>query len=240
MIDPVEIIAGSPGAPAFLTCEHASQRMPPGWSWPDADRRLVDTHWAFDPGARELTHDLAGALSTTAVLSRFTRLLIDPNRAETDDTLFRAQAEGEPVELNTILLDAAERARRIERLHRPYHQAIDRELARSSAPLVFSIHTFTPVYEGQRRTLEAGVLFDTEEELAIALHEALRARGVNAALNEPYSGRAGLIFAADHHARAHGRRALELEVRQDLATDPTFRRELVPLLDRFLRGYSFR
>src|SRR5689334_19605318 len=124
MIDPVEIVEGAREAAAFLTCEHATQRMPPGWAWPDRDRRLVDTHWAFDPGARELTHELAKALDTTAVLSRYTRLLIDPNRPETSDTLFRAVAEGEPIELNTIHLDDAERARRIEELHRPYHAAI--------------------------------------------------------------------------------------------------------------------
>jgi predicted N-formylglutamate amidohydrolase len=230
----VEVVAGSPDARVLFTCEHATQRMPPGWAWPDADRRLIDTHWAYDPGARELACDLAVELDAVAVLSRFTRLLVDPNRPEDSDTLFRALADGAPILLNTAFLDASERARRIEQLHRPYHAAIDRELGASRAPLVFALHTFTPVYEGQRRTLEIGVLFDREEALAESLHEALRASGFAVELNEPYSGKGGLMHAADVHAQAHGRRALELEVRQDLATDPLFRRQLHGVLARWL------
>ena len=57
--------------------------------------------------------------------------------------------------------------------------------------------------------------------------------GFLVALNEPYSGREGLIYAAERHAGTHGRRALELEVRQDLATDPSARRQIVGALARF-------
>ena len=48
----VERVVGDVRAPVFLTCEHASQRLPEGWSWPAPDRRLVGTHWAYDLGAR--------------------------------------------------------------------------------------------------------------------------------------------------------------------------------------------
>lgn len=234
LTDAVEVIAGECDARVFLTCEHATQRMPLGWRWPDRDRRLIDTHWAFDLGARELTHGLAAQLDAGAVLSRFTRLLIDPNRPHDSPTLFRAEAEGEPVELNTRLLDDAERRRRIEHLWRPYHEAVDRALAATRAPVLLAMHTFTPIYEGRRRELEIGVLFDREEALATELAAGLGARGLRVALNEPYSGKAGLMFAGDLHASAHGRRAVELEVRQDLATDPRFRDELAGLLASLL------
>ncbi len=42
-----------------------------------------------------------------------------------------------------------------------------------------------------------------------------------------YSGRAGLIYCAKRHAVAHGRRAIELEVRQDLAVEPGVRQRVV-------------
>lgn len=230
--DAYEVIAGAPDAPVFLTCEHASDRLPAGWSWPEADRRLSGTHWAWDPGAAEITRALAAALRAPAVLSRFTRLLADPNRPEDAETLFRAEADGAPVELNRRI-DEAERARRLERFHRPYHAAIDRHLAAHRGGIVFSIHTFTPVYEGTRREVEVGVLFDTQEALAERAAEAIRAAGFRTALNEPWSGRAGLIYAAERHAGAHGRRALELEVRQDLAARPEVRARLVEVLARF-------
>lgn len=234
LTDAVEVLAGRRDAHVFLTCEHASQRMPLGFHWPDRDRHLIDTHWAYDLGAREMTRALADGIDASAVLSRYTRLLIDPNRALGTPTLFRTHADGQPIELNTTLLDDNERRRRIDRLWKPYHEAIDRELARSAAGIVVAIHTFTPIYEGTRRPMEIGVLFDREEALATEIANGLAKAGLKVALNEPYSGKNGLIYAAELHARAHGRRAVELEVRQDLAIDPAFRADFVPRLAELL------
>jgi len=234
-LEAYEALEGTPDAPVFLTCEHASERLPDGWTWRPRDARLAGTHWAFDLGARDLVLELAAAMEAPAVLSRFSRLLVDPNRPEDSETLFRAEAEGAPVELNRDL-SAEERARRIERCYRPYHDAIDRRLAAHAAPVLFSIHTFTPVYEGAVRPMEVGVLFDTQDELAECAADAIREAGFVTALNEPYSGKAGLIHAAEHHAQRHGRKALELEVRQDLAVRPEVRARLVAALARFFRG----
>lgn len=230
--DAFERVEGD-GLPLVLTAEHASERMPAPWEWPEADRWLVGTHWAYDIGAAELTRELAEGLGATAILARFTRLLADPNRPESDPTLFREVAEGHPVALNQSL-SPEERARRLERLWRPYHAAVDEAVRGSHAPLVLAIHTFTPIYEGEVRELEVGVLFDREEDLAVELADALRAVGLNVALNEPYSGRAGLIYSAHRHAETHGRRALELEVRQDLAVEEVFRARLIGVLGRWL------
>lgn len=232
MHDAFEVIAGSADAPVFLTCEHASERLPDGYAWHPNDGRLVGTHWAFDLGAADLVDDLAEALRAPAVLSRFSRLIVDPNRPETSDTLFRAEAEGAPVEMNRSV-DAAEAERRLARFHRPYHDAIQRHLGGHGAEIVFSIHTFTPVYEGQVRQVEVGVLFDTQEDLAVAMAEAIAAAGFATKLNEPWSGRAGLIYAAERHAGAHGKKALELELRQDLAVRPEVRARLVDALAGF-------
>ncbi len=216
-----------------LTCEHASQRMPEPWEWPAADHWLVGTHWAYDIGAAELVRELVEEVGGVAVLSRFTRLLADPNRPEGSPTLFRTAADGHAVELNRGLSEA-ERERRLERLWRPYHRAVDEAVAGSRSAVALSVHTFTPVYEGAQRRLEVGVLFDREQELARALGDALAAEGLWVELNEPYSGKEGLIYAIDRHARAHGRRAVELEVRQDLAVDDFFRARLVRTVARWL------
>lgn len=225
---------GDPAAPVFLSCEHASERLPDGYRWPKSDERLVGTHWAYDPGAADITRELAASLRAPAVLSRFSRLLIDPNRPVDSDTLFRAEAEGAPVALNLDLTEA-ERRRRIERFYQPYHDELDRRLGAHGASVLFSIHTFTPVYEGEVRQMEVGVLFDTQDDLAEAMGDAIQAAGFITAMNEPYSGKAGLIHAAEHHAQAHGRRALELEVRQDLSILPEFRSRLIEPLARFFR-----
>jgi predicted N-formylglutamate amidohydrolase len=223
---------GAAAPAAVVTCEHASERLPPPWRWPEEDRRLAGTHWAFDPGARELALELAEALGTVAVCSRFSRLLIDPNRTEDSPELFRQLAEGLPVGLNREL-DARERVRRLE-AWRAYHDAIDRELRGVAAPVLLSMHSFTPIYEGARRAVEIGVLFDDETELALGLQRALADAGFRVEQNEPYSGKNGLMYAVDRHARAHGRRAVELEVRQDLSVVPDVRARVVGAVARFL------
>lgn len=230
-----EVVRGTADAPVFLTCEHASQDLPPAWSWPEADRRLVGTHWAFDLGARDLALELQHALDATLVCARFSRLLVDPNRPEGHATLFRTEADGHPVHLNAQLA-AGDAERRLSDFYRPFHAAVDRELAASSAGIVLAVHTYTDVYEGERRWLEAGVLFDREEELARRMLEELRAAGFHAELNEPWSGKAGLIHVAGTHADRHGRRAIEIEMRQDLAVDPVARARIVPPLVRSLVG----
>jgi len=71
---------------------------------------------------------------------------------------------------------------------------------------IVAVHSFTPLYEGQARTLEIGILVSLSEELAkkviILLQffplilekvcENLKKRNQNVAINEPYDGRQGL------------------------------------------------
>jgi len=232
-VSEVELVAGRADAPVVLTCEHASEALPAGWRWPEEDRRLVGTHWAYDLGARAITLELAAALGAPAVLATFSRLLVDPNRPEDSPTLFRAEAEGAPVALNQAI-DAAERERQLAGFYRPFHAAVDRAVAACAAPIVLAVHTFTPLYEGQPRQVELGVLFDREDALCAAWVAELSAAGHDCRPNEPWSGKAGLIHVAATHADRHGRRAMELEVRQDLAEDPAFRARLVPELARLV------
>jgi predicted N-formylglutamate amidohydrolase len=223
-----EIFRGSRrDTPALISCEHASPRLPEPWRWPSGDLRLAETHWTYDIGAAELSRELCAALGASGVLSRFSRLLVDPNRDLTADDLFRRDADGEPVFLNQDI-GADERDRRIRGYWEPYHSALDQELARSQAPVLLAIHTFTPVYAGQARAVEVGVLFDDPEEReAELLCQVIQRHGFDTRLNEPYSGRGGMMYAANRHARAHARLALELELRQDLAVSEATRSRLI-------------
>jgi predicted N-formylglutamate amidohydrolase len=231
--DAVERLEATADAPPILvTCEHASAGLPAPWDWPNEDRWLVATHWAYDIGAADLARALARAVGGPAVLSRFSRLLIDPNRPLDAPTLVRAEAEGRPVMLNAGL-SSEDRARRLE-YWSAYHEELERAALECTAPVLFAVHTFTPSYPGEARDqIEVGVLFDLEEELAERLRAHLASFGLLTHLNAPYSGKKGLIYAVDRHARAHGRRALEIEVRQDLAADASFRDRLIEMLASF-------
>ena len=233
----VEIVEAGSG-PVVLTCEHASFALPDGWAWPEADRWLVGTHWSYDLGAAEVTMELAATLRCPAVLARFTRMLCDANREEGDPSLFRDVAEGQTVRLN-LELSEAEKERRLSLYHRPYHAAVARTVAANQGRLVFSIHSFTPVYLGQTREVEVGILYDTADDHAHALAEALRTRGFRVWMNEPYSGKEGLIYSATRHAGEHQRVALELEIRQDLAVDPVWRARMVSAMAAAMAEIGF-
>jgi predicted N-formylglutamate amidohydrolase len=223
--DACEVIAASDAAaPMIITCEHASNRLPAPWRWAEGDRWLERTHWAFDIGAAELTRELARASGAAAVLAGFSRLLVDPNRSLGAPTLIRGHAEGRAILLNAAV-DQRERRRRV-RYWEAFHHAADRAARTSRAPILLAVHSFTPEYEGSRREVEIGVLFDREEALARRLAERLAPLG-QVRFNEPYSGKAGLMYSAQRHADATHKRPIELEIRQDRAADRAFRAELV-------------
>ncbi len=205
-------------APLVLTCEHASERLPAPWSWSERDQRLIGTHWSHDIGAADITRAIARALGCAAVLSRFSRLLVDPNRALDQPGLFRERAEGEPVELNAGLAPD-ERQRRLDRYYHPFHRAIERMLVDNPGAPLLSVHTFTPRYEGAHRAMEIGVLFTRHERPAWALADRLGHAGFVVALNEPYSALDGFASSPERHADAHARPWIELEIRQDIAAD---------------------
>jgi len=221
------IAAKDRAAPLVLTCEHASAHLPDPWTWPREDAWLAHTHWAVDLGAADLTRELAETMGAGAALCGFSRLLIDPNRPQGSPELIRRTAEGRAVALNASV-DAAERRRRLA-WWEAYHHAAESLAIDSGAPFLFAVHSFTPVYEGQQRDLALGILFDHEQAVAERLARALEPLG-QVALNEPYSGKDGLIYSAQRHADRSGKRPLEIEVRQDLAVEPAFRRELIARL----------
>lgn len=227
-----EEIDGDYGGRLVFTCEHASAELPEPWRWPDEDRWLVETHWASDIGAAAFTRRVARLMNAPAVLSRFTRLLIDPNRPLRADSLFRQNADGRTVHLNESLLEA-ERQDRIDRFYVPYHAAVHAMVERSRGDTVFAIHSFTDNYEGDARTLEIGVLFDDDEEPAHRLIRHLERAGFHVLPNEPWSGKAGLAYSPVLHAHEFGRRALEIEARQDLIVNEAFAARLAEALADF-------
>jgi predicted N-formylglutamate amidohydrolase len=207
-----------------LTCEHAANRVPPPITVSDADRRILQTHWGWDIGAAEVVRELVHIKDCLAVLARFSRLVVDPNRPPDHHDLIRADCgEDGCVAFNEEVSDA-ERARRLAAFYEPYHDAVDRYLgervARGGEVYLCSVHSFTPILGVDERWMELGVLFDEHEDIAEALAEDLRGEGFKVALNEPYSGRTGLIFAAARHGSTHGVVHVEIEIRQDLIDTP--------------------
>lgn len=219
---PVTRISGDPAAGIVFLCDHARNTIPPEYGDLGLPADQLERHIAFDIGAEALTHRLASLFGAPAVLSQFSRLLIDPNRGEDDPTLVMRFSDGAIVPGNARI-GWDEIDRRIRRFFRPYDDAIAEtiETAISSGvmPVVVSIHSFTPVWRGVPRPWEIGILWSGDARFSSPLINALRASGdLTVGDNEPYQG-ALKGDVIDRHAIRRGLSNTLIEVRQDLIAD---------------------
>ncbi len=188
------------------------------------DRAWLRTHWGYDIGARTLSREIVRLTGSYGVLSRFSRLVVDANREPHHPDLIRRHTEGHHLSFNRTLSED-EVQRRIRRYHEPYHAAVDEGLrarlqSGTGDVLLLSVHTFTPVWNHRVRPMDVGVLFSPYEAVARRAERELQREGFETALNEPYSGREGLIYAAARHGESHQVVFLELEVNQSLTCTP--------------------
>lgn len=222
--DAYEIVAAATPTGLILLCDHASSAVPAEYAALGLAEAQFLRHIAYDIGARDLTLGLAARLGAAAVLSRFSRLLIDPNRGLDDPTLIMRISDGAAVPGNRDV-DEAERQRRIERFHAPYHRAIAQTIAGVQAqgltPLLVSIHSFTPVWRGWPRPWHVGILWDQDAKVAHAMIDRFLAQGdLVVGDNEPYHGALEGDTLNTHGTRPGVPHAL-IEVRQDLICTKT-------------------
>lgn len=203
-----------------LTCDHASNRVP-AWvnggdlGLPAAD---MERHIAYDIGAAGVTRHLSVLLDSTAVLSNFSRIVIDPNRGHDDPTLIRKIYDGSIIPANRSAVES-ELRRRKEELYFPYHSAIAETASAIKDPVICAIHSFTPQLQNQpKRPWEIGILYAHDDRLALPLMEACRAEGWCVGDNQPYNGDLP-GDAIDQHALQHGRPNVLIEIRNDLIED---------------------
>jgi predicted N-formylglutamate amidohydrolase len=157
------------------------------------------------------------------VLSRFSRLLIDPNRGEDDPTLVMRIADGALVPGNARI-NEAEITARIKRFYRPYDNAIARTIramrATGKNPVILSMHSYTPEMKGRKRPWHITVIWDFDPRLNRALLDALaREPDLIVGDNEPYQGGYRGDTMDRHVIRAGLAHAL-VEIRQDLIATP--------------------
>ena len=91
---PYEIIEGDYDKGMVLLADHAMNLLPAHYGNLGLPQTAFHRHIAFDIGIEGLTRSLATRLGVPAVLGRFSRLLIDPNRGEDDPTLIMKISDG--------------------------------------------------------------------------------------------------------------------------------------------------
>lgn len=129
---PVETIPGDPGRGLLLICDHASNHVPEDLAQLGVPEHEFSRHIAYDIGAAGVTRHLAERLGVPAILTRFSRLIIDPNRGRADPTLVMRLSDGAVVPGNARI-DEAGKAERIRRFYAPFDTAIAAGIAAAEA-----------------------------------------------------------------------------------------------------------
>lgn len=235
----------APG-PFLIVCEHASNHFPAAFGTLGLSPEAREAHIAWDPGALGVARHLARLLDAPLVAAGVSRLVYDLNRPPHSQGAMAARSEDYDIPGNTRL-SLAERLRRTEAVYLPFHAElraeIARRLARGRPPAVVTIHSFTPVWFGQPRAVEFGVIHDADPSLALAvLAEAKTRTGLDCRLNEPYSAADEVTHTLRLQATPYGLANVMLEIRNDLIatseTEEAMAEKLAPVLKAALAAIS--
>lgn len=218
----VEWVNAEGRAPILVLGDHAGRAVPARLARLGLGAAAFERHVAYDIGVDAMARRMAELLDAPALLHRYSRLVLDPNREPDDPTSICAISDGIVVPGNRQLT-TAERVQRVETLFRPYHAAIAEQLDRFAAagvtPAIISLHSFTPAMrDGHSRPWHVGVLWDgTDPRLPVPLLDVLR-RDTALCIgdNQPYDARNAHGFTTEYHARDRGLPHVLIEVRQDL------------------------
>jgi predicted N-formylglutamate amidohydrolase len=241
---PYALLHADGRAAALVVCDHASRAIPKSLNCLGLPELATWQHVAWDIGAAELARGLATMLDAPAVLAGYSRLVVDCNRQPDGPEAFRRVSDGWEIPGNATL-DAEARRRRLAACFDPYHECIAALLAeqtrRGLAPLVVSVHTFTPVLGDRPRPWHVGVLWDRDEASARQVLAGLRKHpDLVVGDNEPYSGKHPADFTIDHHAGRAGLPHVCIEVRQDQFESAAGTERWVRILGSILRGMIAR
>ncbi|WP_428267156.1 N-formylglutamate amidohydrolase [Haliangium sp.] len=217
---PVELLRAAGGSPLFFTCEHAGRALPARVGDLGLSALDLERHIAWDIGAAGVTRGLSERLDATAVLQRYSRLVVDCNRAPSAHDFIAVHSETTAIHANRDL-DPAEVAARTREIFTPYHDAIRTALdARESAgqpTVLVAVHSCTPVYHGVWRPWHVGVLYDLDDRFARIVLDLLSEHGeLTVGENEPYELTHERDYSVPLHGEQRGIPHVELEIRQDL------------------------
>lgn len=217
---PVRVLRENGRSELFLTADHAGRVIPRALGSLGLPEHELGRHIAWDIGIASVTELVSAALDATAVLQTYSRLVIDCNRQPEWDSAMPVISELTSIPGN-VGLSEAERAARVAAVFTPYHERIgallDKRKAQARRTVFVAMHSFTPVFKGERRDMQVGVLYGADARLASVLLDLLRAeKDLTVGDNAPYAITANSDYGVPIHGVARGLANVEIEIRQDL------------------------
>ena len=211
----------------LIICDHASNHIPAEYNCLGLSRAILDTHIAYDIGVKEVALNVSKLLKCPLVMTDFSRLLIDANRGIDDPTLIMKISDESVIEGNKNISfqnNSDDRRKRIKNFYEIYHKKIsdiiNTSISKKVFPAIISIHSFTPFWRGKKRSIDLGILWDSDDRLPNIFFNYLNKNYKNMDIgnNTPYSGRMknDTLYK---HGTSQGLANILIEIRQDLILD---------------------
>lgn len=199
--------------PGGLLCvaDHASNFVPEGIEL-GIDRRLMDQHIALDIGVEGIAERLARRHNMPAHIACVSRLVCDLHRREGEPAVVPTESDGKLIPGNI----GADVEARLERYHRPYHDALAALIEQAKPKMLVALHSFTPALDtsDEERPWEVALLYNQDDTAARHAIRLFGEQGLTVGDNQPYSGKQ-LNATMDRHAEANGIPYCTVEIRQD-------------------------
>ncbi len=144
----------------ILTCEHGGNDIPDEYKYvfnkvPD----VLQTHRGYDLGALQLFEPMVEARADSSFFSTTSRLLVELNRSRNHKSLFSQYTKP----LQKII-----KRHILNKYYTPYRNTVYAQIykyiSKGYRVVHISVHTFTPVLDGQVREVDIGLLFDPKRK----------------------------------------------------------------------------
>ena len=230
----VKVFNSEGQAPILLVCEHATNFIPALFKDLGLTPTQLQSHIAWDPGAIETAEAMAEILDAPLISATVSRLIYDCNRPPDSATAMPLTSENQIIPGNVDLSETSKQ-QRVTNYYRPFETALSERVVLMGMPLMITVHSFTPVFLGEHRQVEIGVLHDEDSRFADAfLQQTLTDSRFNIQRNQPYAPTDGVTHTLTHHALPHGLANVMLEIRNDLIASPLQQQEMAAYLAKHI------
>ncbi|MGB0900910.1 N-formylglutamate amidohydrolase [Halocynthiibacter sp.] len=227
-----------------VICEHASARIPDVLNGLGLSHANRQAHAVWDPGALVVAEHIARTLDAPLISAGVSRLVYDLNRPPDASGAMPATSELIDVPGNEDLTQG-DRDLRTQLVYDPFcmavHELLDQRKERGQATAIITMHSFTPVYYGEGRPTEIGILHDKDTRLADAMLAQPTPRRTDR--NMPYGPEDGVTHSLQIYGIDRGLPNVMIEVRNDLlgsdADCITLAEELLAMLRPALNQLNF-
>jgi predicted N-formylglutamate amidohydrolase len=229
----VRLVNADGASSVVLACEHATPFVPDCFANLGLKPEDRHSHAAWDPGALAVAARLSKHLDAKLVASEISRLVYDCNRPPEAADAMPERSERVVVPGN-IGLNQHQRNVRVQHYYEPFREALASAMGTTKAPILVTVHSFTPVYDGRHRSVEIGILHDSDTRLADAMLDVAADSGLDVRRNEPYGPQDGVTHTLKEHAIEAGHPNVMIEIRNDLIADETGQTRIADLLGTWL------